>query len=726
MKRLAHLFVVLGGVFLLASGLSAQTRWWDGAWRCRRVLEVFPPKLSSYPGAEAACFELYGQGNLKPDGSDIRVVAGDRVVHHKLIHLSTTGIARILFELLPGVPVYEVYYGNPDAPAPEGGWEPQRALILETRPYTGGGYNNWAQAEETLRRAGPAFGAGPVDRVFHGHNPFGPSERFISIYEGCLYCPVTGTYTFATTSGNASFLFINGERVVDWPGPHGPVGDARHNREVALQQGLARFRYVGIFTGGQPASVAAWKLPGSQNFEVIPKSAFPALAITSQQALEVRGQGLAPDFRIAYAGEATLTPEGDRYLVRVRFENTSPSAALLNYQPAWDFGDGTTSREASPTHIYLAAGTYTVTLTFIGSGRYEASQPIEVSEDWEAQVAQRIEDRTSYYEELRKYDVKTLAPASLANLVEYFLVMGKPEDALRAGEALLPPPTGTGSPTSSGTATSPTQPAPSAAPDAALLRVAHLLEDVLLPAGFPPGAKRDPQRALRLYAAAEAKAGDSRTKAELALAQGDILFEELRSLEEARAAYGKVRDVYHRPEKSLEARRAYLGLGRVARWQGNRTEAGQWLAQAQAIPVGETNAEKLVVRRSAWARAVEDALKREEPEVSADAWQQLATWAWYYPEDLLAGHHTVLLAKLLLKLKAPQRAAEELEALLRVNPESQFADQALWTLADAYLALRKRDEARGALDRLARDYPASGLIPKLQARRREVETAVLR
>jgi tetratricopeptide (TPR) repeat protein len=256
--------------------------------------------------------------------------------------------------------------------------------------------------------------------------------------------------------------------------------------------------------------------------------------------------------------------------------------------------------------------------------------------------------------------------------------------------------------------------------------VVHLLEDVLLPPGFPPGAKRDPQRALRLYAAAEAMTTESRSKAECALAQGDILFEELRSLEEARGAYEKVRNVYHRSENSLEARRAYLGLGKVARWEGNRTEADQWLAKAQAIPVSETSAEKLVVRRSAWARAVEDALKREEPEVSAEAWQDLVTWAWCYPEDLLTGDHTLLLAKLLLKQKATARAAEELEALLRVNPESQFADQALWTLTDAYLALGKRDDARGALDRLARVYPASGLIPKLEARRREVDTAVLR
>ncbi|MCK4299435.1 MAG: hypothetical protein KAX80_07875, partial [Planctomycetes bacterium] len=73
-----------------------------------------------------------------------------------------------------------------------------------------------------------------------------------------------------------------------------------------------------------------------------------------------------------------------------------------------------------------------------------------------------------------------------------------------------------------------------------------------------------------------------------------------------------------------------------------------------------------------------------------------------------------------------QRAADELEALLRVNPESQYADQALWTLTDCYLALRDRQNALVVLDRLQRDYPTSGLIPKLEERRRQVLSARLR
>jgi PKD repeat protein len=48
---------------------------------------------------------------------------------------------------------------------------------------------------------------------------------------------------------------------------------------------------------------------------------------------------------------------------------------------AWDFGDGSTSSVENPTHLYAAAGTYTVTLIVtneIGSSTF--SQEVEVNQ----------------------------------------------------------------------------------------------------------------------------------------------------------------------------------------------------------------------------------------------------------------------------------------------------------------------------------------------------------
>ena len=65
--------------------------------------------------------------------------------------------------------------------------------------------------------------------------------------------------------------------------------------------------------------------------------------------------GLAPiaDFEAYYAYNTVPTT--------VRFADRSTGTAPLTY--SWDFGDGSNSTEANPTHIYIARGLYTVKLT---------------------------------------------------------------------------------------------------------------------------------------------------------------------------------------------------------------------------------------------------------------------------------------------------------------------------------------------------------------------------
>jgi len=65
--------------------------------------------------------------------------------------------------------------------------------------------------------------------------------------------------------------------------------------------------------------------------------------------------GIAPaaDFDVMY-GFNTIPTE-------VRFVDRSTGSAPLTYQ--WDFGDGSTSTEINPSHMYINKGTYTVSLT---------------------------------------------------------------------------------------------------------------------------------------------------------------------------------------------------------------------------------------------------------------------------------------------------------------------------------------------------------------------------
>ncbi len=65
---------------------------------------------------------------------------------------------------------------------------------------------------------------------------------------------------------------------------------------------------------------------------------------------------------VAPTAAFTATPT---YL-SVQFTNQSTGTAPLTY--AWDFGDGGSSTQASPSHTYATAGTYSVKLTVTGPG----------------------------------------------------------------------------------------------------------------------------------------------------------------------------------------------------------------------------------------------------------------------------------------------------------------------------------------------------------------------
>lgn len=67
------------------------------------------------------------------------------------------------------------------------------------------------------------------------------------------------------------------------------------------------------------------------------------------------------------------------YKLGVKFDNHTRNASRYE----WDFGDGTTSTEKNPEHIYTETGTYRVTLkAFNGIGERETSQYVYITEDF--------------------------------------------------------------------------------------------------------------------------------------------------------------------------------------------------------------------------------------------------------------------------------------------------------------------------------------------------------
>jgi PKD repeat protein len=74
----------------------------------------------------------------------------------------------------------------------------------------------------------------------------------------------------------------------------------------------------------------------------------------------------------------TANPETGRAPSIVRFTDTSTGDGITGYE--WDFGDGATSTQENPSHLYRSPGTYTIILNVIsGTGTVTATGTIKVT-----------------------------------------------------------------------------------------------------------------------------------------------------------------------------------------------------------------------------------------------------------------------------------------------------------------------------------------------------------
>lgn len=74
----------------------------------------------------------------------------------------------------------------------------------------------------------------------------------------------------------------------------------------------------------------------------------------------------------------TATPSGGAPPLTVNFEGaaTDPDGEIISYR--WTFGDGGTSAEQSPTHVYESAGTFTAALTVMDDAHASASSQVMI------------------------------------------------------------------------------------------------------------------------------------------------------------------------------------------------------------------------------------------------------------------------------------------------------------------------------------------------------------
>ena len=88
---------------------------------------------------------------------------------------------------------------------------------------------------------------------------FRSGEHVLLTLRGALDVPADDVYTFELTSDDGSELWIDGRRVVDHDGPHGPTGK---RGSVALAQGKHTVKVVWFNATGGAHLDLQWARPG--------------------------------------------------------------------------------------------------------------------------------------------------------------------------------------------------------------------------------------------------------------------------------------------------------------------------------------------------------------------------------------------------------------------------------------------------------------------------------
>lgn len=375
--RLTCLFALLCALPVSAAPAS----WWNDAWQYRLILRVVAQERRA--GINTARVDLAEQSVLcAEDGHDVRVVDEQgRLLPHAVE--AEDGALGVRFLVRPDAETYYLYYGNPKAPPAVHQWEEQLGgLTLETfalpyRAYNAGVISN------LLNQQLHSFGSKQWRQINDLENPFGRNDRYISIYEGTIYCPEDGTYTFALNADDmASFYLEMGQQTLlrcwrdagvpseDWRDPKHE--NALKKTEDPLKSGVYRIRYYHVENGGAQLAKLGWQKPSSDSVVTVPPRAFVRYLPVDIRGRQQKGRDLNPFF-VSHHRYTLLVNDRTGRFPNHRLESRSGEQEHGEMTYSWDFGDGTTATGPSIDHEFPRMDAHEVTLTVTDAEGKKAS-----------------------------------------------------------------------------------------------------------------------------------------------------------------------------------------------------------------------------------------------------------------------------------------------------------------------------------------------------------------
>jgi len=681
-RRPNILQIVAALAVLAATSAASAVGWWDTKCPYRQPVTFESFERLGLPGSEVGVVTLFTGGRSAPDGSDVRVAtAQGREVPSRVLMTGPGDRLRLAFQVRPQMRTYYVYFGTKE-PVAAKKLDLQRGVLLETWANPGGAAGTVEQARAICAKATKLLGRDFRERVFLGHNPFGPENNVVSVFTGYLICPTDGKYSFASSSQDASFLLVDDKVVVRNGGLHPAQGRVQKTGDVSLRRGLHKLSFYHVCTSGNPIVVAAWRRPGERRFVPIPAEAFAPVREGKPGPVEQHGRGITVSFLPQYKGESFMAGS---YFQAYRFEPLIAGRVTSSVEWQWDFGDGDVSASRRGEHVYLLPGEYTVKLTArrTAIGDVEWTNRLFVSRPWGKITQPELDDVSHHGRIVAGYRFETLDTDALGPAIELLARAAQRRALLRAGGALV---------------------SRDSANAQVLAAAVPIYADALVDEG-------QAKQAVDALVRASKMTQDPAVAAALLVKAGRIALEELGQPEQAMAMFGQVTKKYSALTTAPAIRSAQIGAGDAFRVLGDRDKAAEAYREAKVLH--RRGLGKLAFARGDYARHVEEYIRTGN---HADAAEFLARWGRAIPSDKLEGYWSLLTVRLAVAQGRHAAAAGEAEILLLVNPTCQHAPAALMLAADAYEKLNQGEKAAATLKRIVTKYPESPLARQAAAR----------
>lgn len=717
-------------------------------------------------------FMHQGLISLAPKGIDPRTAnegktvlvttKGKKPVPFKILQLGPGDFCRLAIQTEGKTTSYIVYYGLPEGKGPNDvnvpAWTAEGGLLLETRrtdrPFS---MDNLDSLKQAFEKSAP-IGAGYVGTVSHGFNPWSlRREPFMSRYTGQLEVKEPGRYAIVTSSHHCSFVVIDGKLVASHPGRHHRSWDARPElvKQVSLTAGKHSFEYWHATGDSDASMLLVWELNGGEKpkkLSLIPEEAFQPDTIGRVQAGSVSlvGQGGATDFEYRVIGSVPL-PDNDQHLVAVQFRNRSGGLAARG-KLTWKFGDGLTSNDAAPEHIYLKPGIYSVELisetasqTISSVNRIEIDQPKEQTKE-QREDKSKLPTLDQYLKVVEQYDASKLDADALMQLVEAYQAkidsilnpteqelaaimqadsQAEDEQADKDDERRSRRNRSRRQSTSQQTKTmeevAKYRRLIAETVRAALVDNPNFKGDSVYPLALSSGTIArdyldDWKLAGQIYVAAAKKITFHDHSAECYALAADVSLDMLNK--------NSARNFLDTASKKISQTGLNSSISTYYRVQadfladsGKGDEARQSLEKAASRNTRAQYSEQVALQGSA-SRSAEKFLQERNFDRAIEA---LRTWQQEYPAAAYEGFITLVFAKYWIAKEKYSLAATLADRQITLNPDSSYIDELLLTAAEAQKKAGKPDAARAFLQSLVKDYPGSPFVPDAREKLRELE-----